>query len=118
MKKIYQPEVIERADDIIHLLNSTGFFVEYEIFNLDYSKEFLCDILTEKFIKGILNEDIDTLFSEDEFDFCLKNIVIGTYMEELKKKGMVNSITNENELEQFFITEKGKKYLKDNTNQD
>ena len=48
METIYQPIVIEKANEIIESLD--GFFKDYEIESLDFARKYLCDKLTSKFI--------------------------------------------------------------------
>ncbi len=52
------------------------------------------------------------MFTEEEFETLLKEIIAGTVLEELKSKGLVGSYEDEDTEEMFFLTPKGKKYLK------
>lgn len=116
MNKIYQPIVIEKANDIIESL--VDFFNDYEIMSLDYAKEYMCNKLTEKFINGELEEDEVGdlfLFTEDEFEQILKELVAGSVLYELKEKGLVDSYEDDTTDEMFFLTKKGKKLLKDDS---
>ena len=73
------------------------------------------DKLTEKFIIGELAEDgIDNmfLFTEDEFEQMLKEMITGSILYELKDKGLVDSYEDDSTEEVFFLTKKGKKTLK------
>lgn len=110
-KKIYQPEVIANANEIIDILSENMFFEDYEITDLDFVRDYLCDKLTDKFINGMLDGEADNMFGEDEFQKILNEIVAGSILYELKKKGFVNSYEDENTEEMFFLTEKGKKVL-------
>ena len=109
MTKNYQPIVIEKANDLIEGLISANFFEEYEINDLTFVKSHLCDLLTEKFIDGVLDEDFDDIFTEEEFEQLLKELIAGSILNELKDKGYVNSYSDENTEEMFFLTEEGKK---------
>lgn len=111
MGKIYQPIVIERATEIVEMLEESNFFIDYELSNSDFALEYFKEKLTEKFILGTLEEDD---FTEDDFDLYLREIVAGTLLNELKAKGYVESYEDENTEEVFFLTEEGKKYLNKN----
>ena len=112
MSKIYQPIVIERTKEIIETLVETNFFFDYEIEVTDFAKNHISDMLTEKFINGDTDLTEDEIFNEDEFETLLREIVAGTILNELKSKGLVNSYEDDNTEEMFFLTEKGKKVLK------
>jgi len=114
MDKIYQPVVIEKCDLILDSLSD--FFEEYEIESLDFAKKYLCDKLTDKFILGELNEEEEDtlfLFTEEEFEVILKELIAGSVLYELKQKGYVESYEDETTEEMFFLTKKGKKFLKE-----
>jgi len=114
MDKIYQPVVIEKCDIILDSLSD--FFEEYEIESLDFAKKYLCDKLTDKFILGELNEEEEDtlfLFTEEEFEVILKELIAGSVLYELKQKGYVESYEDETTEEMFFLTKKGKKFLKE-----
>jgi predicted transcriptional regulator len=114
MNKIYQPIVIEKANDIIESLSD--FFFDYEIESLDFAKEYMYDKLTEKFIAGELEEDEVgniLLFTKSEFEIVLKEIIAGSILYELKDKGLVESYEDSTTEETFFLTKKGKKLLKE-----
>lgn len=111
MGKIYQPEVISKASEIIKILEECEFFKDHEIDNTDFAMEYLCDKLTDKFILGDIDVENDQLFIENEFETILKEIVVGTLLIELKKKGVINSYEDDETEEVFFLTEEGKKHL-------
>jgi hypothetical protein len=112
MSKIYQPIVVERTKEIIETLVETNFFLDYEIEVSDFAKNHISDILTEKFINGDTDLSEDEIFNEDEFETLLREIVAGTILNELKTRGLLNSYEDDNTEEMFFLTEKGKKVLK------
>lgn len=113
MPKIYQPIVIKEMELIIEDLIETKFFKDYEITDYTFAKSHLSDILTDKFIDGQLDED-EILFDEDEFTKILQEIVAGSVLYELKGKGLVDSYSDDNTEEMFFLTEEGKKLLNEN----
>ena len=114
MSKIYQPIVIERTEEIIKDLVESKFFEDYEIEVTDFARTRMSDALTEKFISGDVDLDNDEIFTDDEFDAILREIVAGTILYELKRKGIINSYEDDNTEETFFLTEEGKKILKEN----
>ena len=66
----------------------------------------------------VLNEEFGgDIFDEDEFDQLLKELVAGSILYELKEKGYVNSYSDEDTEEMFFLTKEGKEQLKDDNTQ-
>lgn len=118
MSKIYQPIVIEETEHLISGLKESLFFDDYQIEDLTYVRQHLLDVMTDKFIKGELDENIDEIFSEDEFTKLLQELVAGSLLYELKQKGLVNSYEDENTEETFFLTDEGKKFMKNKENID
>ena len=115
MSKIYQPIVIEMANEIITDLTESEFFADYEIQSTVFTEKYLLDKLTEKFILGELeNEDDEFLgvFNDDEFEVVLREIVAGSVLYELKEKGLVDSYEDDTTEEMFFLTKKGKRVMK------
>ena len=115
MSKIYQPIVIEMANEIITDLTESEFFADYEIQSTVFAEKYLLDKLTEKFILGELeNEDDEFLgvFNDDEFEMVLREIVAGSVLYELKEKGLVDSYEDDTTEEMFFLTKKGKRVMK------
>jgi DNA-binding MarR family transcriptional regulator len=53
------------------------------------------------------------LFNEEEFEVILKELIAGSVLYDLKKKGYVESYEDETTDEMIFLTKKGKKYLKE-----
>jgi ribosomal protein S8 len=111
MSRIYQPIVIEETNNLIEGLKESGFFQDYQIEDLTFTNQHLLDIMTEKFINGQLDSD-DELFGEDEFAKLLQELVAGSVLYELKEKGYINSYEDDETEEMFFLTEDGKKFLK------
>ena len=118
MGKIYQPIVIEQVENLISGLEESDFFIDYEINDLTFVRQHLSDILTEKFIDGVIDGDFEELFSEEEFEQLLKELVAGSILYELKEKGIINSYEDENTEETFFLTEEGKEYIKNEDKKD
>ena len=115
MSKIYQPIVIEMANDIITDLTESEFFADYEIQSTVFAEKYLLDKLTEKFILGELeNEDDEFLgvFNDEEFEVVLREIVAGSVLYELKERGLVDSYEDDTTEEMFFLTKKGKRVMK------
>ena len=115
MSKIYQPIVIEMANEIITDLTESEFFADYEIQSTVFAEKYLLDKLTEKFILGELeNEDDEFLgvFNDEEFEVVLREIVAGSVLYELKEKGLVDSYEDDTTEEMFFLTKKGKRVMK------
>jgi hypothetical protein len=111
MSKIYQPIVIEETSNLIEGLKESGFFEDYQIEDLTFTNQHLLDLMTEKFINGQLDSDGE-LFGEDEFAKLLQELVAGSVLYELKGKGYINSYEDDETEEMFFLTEDGKKFLK------
>lgn len=112
MDNFYQPNIVQYANEILHVLRETGFFTDFEIEDESFAKDYFCKKLTDKFIKGELDEFIDNVFNNDEIDKFLNEIVAGSLLQELQNKGLVDSIEDENNEERFFLTEKGKEMAK------
>jgi hypothetical protein len=117
MSKIYQPIVIEMANDIIADLIESELFTDYEIKSTVFAEKYLMDKLTEKFILGELENDEDEflgVFNDDEFEVVIREIVAGSVLYELKEKGLVDSYEDDSTEETFFLTEEGKRHMKKN----
>jgi hypothetical protein len=114
MDRKYQPVVLDHASVIIGMLRETNFFVDYELESEDFATEYMCGKLTEKFIQGELNGEFDIeVFSEDEMEKFLREIVAGSILMELQEKGIIDSIEDENNEERFFLTDLGKNLADD-----
>lgn len=115
MKKTYQPIVKEKANELVDDLVFAKFFEDYELESTDFAVEYFSEKLTEKFIDGVDFDDEELmieLFTEEEFEVCLKEIVAGTILYELKENGLVESYEDNQTEEVFFLTEEGKKLLR------
>lgn len=113
MSKVYQPEVIDATEKFIMALEESYFFIDYDIEDKTFAKTYMLDVFTSKFIDGKLDFD-GGVFNENEFETILKEIAAGSLLYQLKEKGLINSYEDENTEETFFLTEEGKKYLKNN----
>jgi hypothetical protein len=114
MDRKYQPMVLDHASIIIGMLKETNFFVDYKLESEEFAMDYLCEKLTEKFIQGELNGEFDIeIFSEDEMEKFLREIVTGSILMELQEKGIVDSIEDENNEERFFLTDLGKNLAND-----
>lgn len=118
MAKVYQPIVIEESENLLQGLTESGFFTDYEITDLTFAKQYILEVVNDKYILGLLGEEIEELFSEEEFTKMLQEIVAGSVLHELKEGGFLNSYEDETTEEMFFLTEKGKKYIEDQKNGD
>lgn len=97
---------------MIDILEEIGFFEEYEIENKDFTMEYLCEALTQKFILDGLDDE-EPLFSEKNLNKCIAEIVAGSYLFEMKKNGILDSIEDENNEETFFLTKRGRRLAKE-----
>lgn len=113
MGKVYQQSIIEKTNKIIQILTESRFFKDFQISDTRYAETLISDILTEKFIIGELDYD-EKIFEERQFESLLKQILAGSVVNDLIKKGLVNSVENESSEEVFFLTKKGKKFLEKN----
>jgi hypothetical protein len=111
MNTIYQPFIIEEANRFVESLEQSGFFIDFEIEDKNFALNYFCEKLTEKFIQGTLDENI-YIFTDEEMDTFLNEIMVGSILFELQKDGIVDFIEDENNEERFFLTEKGKKIAK------
>ena len=111
MSKVYQPIVIEESENLLMGLIESKFFEDYEIDNYTFAKQYILDVMNEKYIDGLLGDESDEIFTEEEFTKMLQEIVAGTILYELKEQGLINSYEDENTEETFFLTEKGKKHI-------
>ena len=105
MDRKYQPMVLNHASVIIEILRETNFFVDYELESEEFAMDYLCGKLTEKFIHGELNDEFDIeIFSEEEMEKFLREIVAGSILLELQEQGLIDSIEDENN-EEYTVTE-------------
>jgi hypothetical protein len=107
MKKTYQPFIIKKAEEILEALKE-------DITPSEHIKNRLCDVLTEKFIKGELSADDDAYDAFDESDLIslLQMAKLYEDLNSLIEKGFIGMLDDdENSEASYFLTEKGKLYM-------
>ena len=107
----YLPKIEKIAQELINTLIEDEFFEDFEIVDPTYAKKRFCDDLTTKFIAGGIDFDEDDIFTEDELDAILRDIIAENTLRSLEKSGFINSYEDETVEETFFLTEKGKAEL-------
>lgn len=116
MKKTFQPFIIAKAEEmIIFMKTDYDVFENLGIKSTEYTKERLCDILTEKFINGEYdeNDDIGDLFPDDKLLMSfLAEMATKSDLDKLIEKGLVGSLDDETGRDYYFVTEKGKECVK------
>lgn len=115
MSKTYQPFIITLSEELIEILDTRiNFFKDEGILSTDYAKEAICDLLTEKFLKGEITSDItdQISFNEEEFSTLLNKIITENALKGLINKGLINYLEDDNGEEMFFLTANGKEYAK------
>jgi hypothetical protein len=117
MNKTYQPFIIAKANEIIDAIqNGHDVLGDLGVTSFDFIRGRLCDMLTEKFVKGEYNEELDIvdLFpTEDSMLLFLSEIATRANLDVLIEQGLVGMIEDENDEEFYFMTELGKIYTKD-----
>lgn len=107
----YLPKIEQISDELIKALIEDEFFKDFEINDSTFAKKRFCDELTRKFIAGDLDLEDEDLFTDDEMDTILREIVAENVLRDLQKSGFISSYEDENVEETFFLTEKGKEEL-------
>ena len=107
----YLPKIVQISDELIKALVEDDFFTDFEIKDQTYAKKRFCDELTRKFIDGKLDLDDEELFSDNEMDSILREIVAENVLRDLQKSGFISSYEDDNTEETFFLTERGKEEL-------
>jgi Fe2+ or Zn2+ uptake regulation protein len=107
MKINYQPIVVKKSTQMLEVLEELDFFTEHEIKNKQYVFDYFCDVFTEKFINGEINDN-DIIINEYEFHKYLTEIILISTLQSLKENNLVDSIEDGNNEEVFFLTELGK----------
>lgn len=111
MIKNYQPIVVDNATRMFEVLEEENFFTDFQIENREFVFEYFCDFFTEKFIKGDY-EDMNINITNEEMEKCLIEITIKDSLYTLTEEGIVGIIEDENNEEQFFLTDLGKNIVK------
>ena len=116
MKKTFQPFIVAKAEEmIIFMKTDYDVFENLGIKSTEYTKERLCDILTEKFINGEYdeNDDIGDLFPDDKLLMSfLAEMATKSDLDNLIEKGLVGSLDDDSGRDFYFVTEKGKECVK------
>jgi len=118
MKKTFQSFIIAKAEEMINFMKNGGVnvFEDIGIRSTEYTKERLCDILTEKFINGEYdeNDEIGDLFPNDKLLMSfLAEITTKSDIDSLIKKGLIGSLDDDDTgRDYYFVTEKGKECVK------
>lgn len=107
----YLPKIEKIADEIMQALIEDKFFEDFEIEDQTYARKRICEELTNKFLIDGLEDEVFGVFSDDEFDKILKEIVAEDMLRSLQKKGLINSYEDDGVEEIFFLTEKGKEEM-------
>ncbi len=107
----YLPKIEKIADEIIQTLIEDDFFIDFEIEDQTYTRKRFCDELTAKFLLNGLEDENIGIFTEEEFDKILKEVVAEDMLRNLQKKGFINSYEDEGVEEVFFLTEKGREEM-------
>ena len=107
MSKVYQPFIIEKAHLIMEVLQDD---IECD----EYVQNRICDMLTDKFIKGDLSSEdpINSIFEKEELLSFINECVVREDLNRLIKQGLVGCYEDEKEGNLYFLTEKGKEYVK------
>lgn len=106
MSKTYQPFIIDKAEEILEILNEDVKYTEF-------AKNRLCDMLTEKFISGDLSsgDPILGLFNEEELLAFINETALHDDLEHLIEMGFVDYFEDEDNENCYFLTEAGKQYM-------
>ena len=116
MKKTFQPFIVAKAEEMITFMKT-----DYDVFenlgikSTEYTKERLCDILTEKLINGEYdeNDDIGDLFPDDKLLMSfLAEMATKSDLDNLIEKGLVGSLDDDSGRVYYFVTEIGKECVK------
>ena len=109
MKGTYQPFILEIVEEVFEELKD-------DINPSEASKEYLCMLLTEKFIDGKLSEGDGSqgIFeSDEEIDIFVNQCWVNDNLDILYEHGLIGTY---NDGETFFITEEGKRYVEQMVN--
>ncbi len=99
----YPPSVSEITEKLMEGLTEEKFFDEEQA-DYDITFKRFADFALSKWVSGKDLED----FTEDEFSSILKYSIVESDLIRLNKKGILDSMENENGETVYFLTEKGK----------
>lgn len=108
MNKTYQPFILDKAEEILEILKEDVKYTEF-------ARNCMCDLLTEKFILGELSSEdsIQGIFNEDELLGFISETSLHEDLEHLIELGFIDYFEDSNNKENcYFLTEKGKEYMK------
>lgn len=99
----YPPSVSEITEKLLESLTEEKFFEEEQA-DYDITFKRFADSALSKWVKGDDMED----FSEEEFSSILRYSIVESDLVRLNKKGLLDSMEDENGETVYFLTEKGK----------
>lgn len=108
MNKTYRPFILDKAEEILEILKEDVKYTEF-------ARNSMCDLLTEKFILGELSSEdsIQGIFNEDELLGFISETSLHEDLEHLIELGFIDYFEDSNNKENcYFLTEKGKEYMK------
>ena len=109
----YPDEVKNYIEEMYTVLEEEGFFKENEI--EQNGKRAFIEVAGPQIMKRWLSGDMDEVIDEDDTLYTiLKQTVALSLMLNVKDKGMVEMLDDENGDEFFYLTQEGKDYLAQN----
>jgi hypothetical protein len=102
----YPDSVSEFSGNLVDVLEEFGFFVEEPDANPSILFKNFCEEFMPKWIEGKSPEEY--LENEDAFQRVIVKSITESVLTDLKERGMVDSIEDENGEEVFFLTPIGK----------
>lgn len=105
MIKIFQPFIINKAEQLLEILKD-------DIECTERSKIRLCEILTKKFVQGDIDSEtpICEILEKEEILSYINECCTYQDLMRLMDIGLIDSFDDN---ETFFLTEKGKKYVQE-----
>lgn len=113
MNKVYPEKVVIAGNRIFdYLTKEDEIFMEFSEKEIEVAKEIFFDHLTEKFLNDEFDDD-KPIYSEDELDEILNQILVNNVLTGMEEDGLLNSYEDENTEKIFFLTDKGKEIAKE-----
>jgi hypothetical protein len=103
MEGTYPDQVNKYVVDVVDLLLEDGFFQEEEIHPRIFYR-----VLADRILQNWL-QNVPLKLDEKEMMEVITRAAASSVLENLKKKGVINSVEDEDGEEHFFLTEEGKK---------
>jgi hypothetical protein len=103
MEGTYPDQVNKYVVDVVDLLLEDGFFQEEEI-----DPRIFYRVLADRILQNWL-QNVPLKLDEKEMMEVITRAAASSVLENLKKKGVINSVEDEDGEEHFFLTEEGKK---------